>query len=476
MKHFFWILFFPFSLFGSHVINDAVVKVFSTVKEYDYARPWASPSMFRATGSGFIIEGNQIITNAHVVANAAFIEVHTARNRKKFEAKVKMIGHDCDLALLEVDDPSFFDGKVPLHFSSEILRGEEQVQVYGFPIGGNELSITRGIVSRIELWKYAHSGEKLLISQIDAQINPGNSGGPVIADGMVVGIAHQGHKTRQNIGYMIPTPIILHFLDEHPQSYEGFPCSSFSYQQMENEGLRSYYGLEKGDGGVLIRDVPENHFLHDFLQKGDILLEVDEFPVDALGLIFFEEVDLTLPFQFLIMMKNFRDPISLTVLRGGEKVELKGFVDHMKKGGRLVPHDIFEKKPTYYIYGGCVFQPLNGNLIRDSLPLIDFLHFALRGKIHKNRDEIVVLTSVLDDQVNAGYQDIEYKVIDRVNGKKIANLRDMITTIEECRDPFVVITTLDDFEIILNREHVKEREKKILTHYFITSNRSEDLR
>ena len=476
MKYFFWFLFLPFTLHGSQLINDSVVKIFSTVKAYDYSRPWASPETFRATGSGFIIEGNQIITNAHVVANAAFIQVHTARNRKKIEATVKMIGHDCDLALLEVSDPSFFEEKEPLRFSSEILHREEPVQVYGFPIGGNELSITRGIVSRVELWKYAHSGEKLLISQIDAPINPGNSGGPVVADGRVVGIAHQGYKTGQNIGYMIPIPIIFHFLEDQTQNYQGFPCSTFSYQEMENEALRHYYGLEKGDGGILITSVPENYFLHGLLQKGDILLEVDKFPIDSLGSIFVEAIDLTLPFQFLIIMKSFGEPISLTVLRDGKQIEVKGIVDQKKKGKRLVPHDIFEKKPTYYVYGGCVFQPLIGNLIRDSLPRIDFLHFALRGRVNKERNEIVVLTSVLDDQVNAGYQDLENKVVDRVNGKKIANLRDMIATIEECQEPFIVITTLDDIEIILNRELVKEREKEVLKHYFIPNNRSEDLR
>ena len=478
MKQLLWFFFLPLSLFASHVINDSVVKVFSTVKEYDYSRPWAPPLTFRKTGSGFIIEGNQIITNAHVVANAAYIEVHTSRNRKKFEAKVKMIGHDCDLALLEIEDPNFFEDKVPLCFSEDILPREEWVQVYGFPVGGNELSITRGIVSRVELSRYVHSGEKLLISQIDASINPGNSGGPVIADGSVVGIAHQGYRIGQNIGYMIPIPIILHFLSEDPQSYHGFPCSTFSYQQMENEGLRHFYGLQKEDGGILVTDVPENHFFHDLLQRGDILLEVDGFLIDSMGSVVIEEIDLTLPFQFLILMKNFGDPISLTILRERERerIEVQGKIDYTKKGKPLVPYDIFEKKPTYYIYGGCVFQPLIGNLIRDSLPRIDFLHYALRGKVNQKRNEIVVLTSVLDDRINSGYQDLENKVIDKVNSKKIVNLSDFITTIEESQDPFIVITTIDEVEIVLNRELVQEREKGVLSHYFIPSDRSEDLR
>jgi hypothetical protein len=47
-----------------------------------------------------------------------------------------------------VDDSKFFRGKVPLKFSDQVLLQEEEVQVYGFPMGGDEICVTRGIVSR----------------------------------------------------------------------------------------------------------------------------------------------------------------------------------------------------------------------------------------------------------------------------------------------------------------------------------------
>lgn len=468
--------FFPFFLFGSQVPNGSIVKIFSTVKDYDYFRPWTSPDTARVTGSGFIIEGNQIITNAHVIANAASIKVHTPGNRRKFEAKVKMIGHDCDLALLEVSDLSFFEGKEPLPFSSEMPYQEQSIQVYGFPVGGSELSITRGIVSRVELSRYVYSGATLLISQVDAPINAGNSGGPVISNGVVVGIAHQGSNSGQNIGYMIPIPVVQHFLQEKDSEYQGFPSALLTHQEMENEGIRQYYGMGKEENGILIREVCDTHFLYGLLEQGDILLAIDGFEIDALGLVFIEEMNRSLPFSFLIMMKHFGDPITLTILRSGEQIEVQGIVDRMKKGTELVPYDTFERKPTYYIYGGCVFQPLSGNLIRHFPPQVDFYHLSLRGRVTRERDEVVVLTSILDDQVNAGYQDLEIKVIDRVNGKNVANLRDMIKIIEACKDPFVVIKTIDETEIILNREEVEERGEMILKDYSIEQDRSEDLR
>ena len=52
----------------------------------------------------------------------------------------------------------------------------------GYPMGGDSLSITKGIVSRVVMTRYAHASNKLLGIQIDAAINPGNSGGPAFSD------------------------------------------------------------------------------------------------------------------------------------------------------------------------------------------------------------------------------------------------------------------------------------------------------
>ena len=88
----------------------------------------------------------------------------------------------------------------------------------------------------------------------------------------------------------------------------------------------------------------------------------------------------------------------------------------------------------------------------------------------------MILKRVLGDMVNTGYQDLENEVVKEVNGHPIRNMRDMIETIETCQNPYYVILTENDTEIILDREKVLERNSKILQRYFISSDRSEDLR
>lgn len=69
-----------------------------------------------------------------------------------------------------------------------------------FLVGGDNISVTKGVVSRVEPTQYVHSATQLLAIQIDAAINPGNSGGPAIMGDKVAGVAFQNLSNAENIG------------------------------------------------------------------------------------------------------------------------------------------------------------------------------------------------------------------------------------------------------------------------------------
>src|SRR5258708_35609280 len=104
------------------------------------------------------------------------------------------------------------------------------------------MSVTTGIVSRIDFQLYTHSSiDSHLAVQISAQINPGNSGGPVLQNGKVVGIAFQGYSgdVAQNVGFMIPTPVIQRFLaDIASGHYNRYVDLSFTYEKLTNAPAR----------------------------------------------------------------------------------------------------------------------------------------------------------------------------------------------------------------------------------------------
>jgi len=483
MKMKMWVWFLVFltltsTLCASVSISDLVVKICVTKREYNYQLPWAPPILSKSLGSGFVIAESRILTNAHMVANASFIEVRSSDSKRKYEAFVKVVGHDCDLALLEVGDSQFFQGKGYLTIDECIVGQEEKVQVYGFPIGGQGLSVTSGVVSRIEMDRYMHSGAILLTSQIDAPTNPGNSGGPVIAGGKVVGIVHQGFTVGQNIGYMIPVPVIRHFLHEVEKgSYRGFPQFPLTTQVIQNFAMRRYFGLEGNAGGLLITHVPEGHFLHNIVQAGDILVGVDGHDIDSCGCIYYQSERLSLPFRYAIAMKYFGDLIELDVLRDGEPLHFSAQIDYCRRGQSLVKSAEYDKPPSYYILGGMVYQPLVGNFFDQgfSSPLVELLPYFFE-RVRDGRDEVVVLTHVLDDRVNSGYQRLKNEVIKSVNGCDIRNIREMIDVCSKCSSPYYEIITENNVAIVLDRDRVVERDPEILRRYSISSDRSDDLK
>ena len=205
-------------------VRKAMVQIHTVSSEPSYYSPWKLGDPENSTGSGCVIRGERILTNAHVVSNQKFIQVQQYGDSKRYNARILYVSHEADLALLTVEDKSFFSYIDPLDLGT-LPETLQEVMVYGFPTGGDALSITKGIFSRIVYQTYTHSSLSFIAGQVDAALNPGNSGGPVIVDNKIVGVVMQALKSEdtENIGYIIPTPVIKHFLkDIEDGSYNGF--------------------------------------------------------------------------------------------------------------------------------------------------------------------------------------------------------------------------------------------------------------
>ena len=100
--------------------KDSVVKIFASVAFNNYLEPWENPMISDYTGSGAIIKDNQILTSAHVVSNGKFIEVQKENDSKKYEATIKFISNQADLAILEIKDKSFFENTTPLEITEDV--------------------------------------------------------------------------------------------------------------------------------------------------------------------------------------------------------------------------------------------------------------------------------------------------------------------------------------------------------------------
>ena len=478
MKNLVYFFLFPASLLcGTASVEDSVVKIYQTRNFYSYASPWHPPEQGRTRGSGFVISKHRILTNAHVVTDAVFIQIKKPRDSKYYSARVEWIGHDCDLATLKVDAKDFFANTSPLEFATDMAAVASPVEVLGYPMGGEELALTRGVVSRTEVCCYAHSGSTLLCSQIDAPINQGNSGSPVIENGKVVGVAHQGIQSGQNIGYMIPIPIIHHFLKEVDRGkYGGFPKGSILLQSMENPALRSFYQLQKGERGVLVAAVWESSPFEGTLFPGDILLSIDGISVEVDGTVDVGTCKSVSLFH-LFSLKYYNDLIYLRVLRNGSRITLPMVLKY--RPPRLLGEFEHDKRPTYCVFGGLVFQPLTINYlsyaISRGMPIVDLISYLRSGKVPGDCSQVVVLTRVLPDAINVGYQSLSNEVVTSVNEIKVRNMRELIKLFKECKGSYYRIKLDNDMEIVLDRHQISACNEKIKKSYYIDRDKSEDL-
>jgi len=449
--------------------NTVMVEVTSQV--WDYRLPWNPGTVSSGRGAGFIVAGKKIITNAHVVSGARNITVQREADPRRYAARVQYVAHDCDLAMLELEDPAFFKGTSHLELGG-IPQLESVVSVYGFPIGGDRLSVTRGVVSRIDYNAYTHSGrESHLAIQIDAAINPGNSGGPVMQEDRVVGVAFQGFRgdVAQNVGYMIPTPVIRRFLkDVEDGKYDHYVDIAIRWMPLENPAMRKYLQRPNDGRGVVVTDVFSEGSSDGHLRPGDVLLAIDGHPIESDGSVRLEGKPVQL--EEIVERKFSGNEVRLEVWREGkvESVDVP-----LKPADMFSMYEIlYEPPPRYVLYGGLVFQPLTANLMAvlaggADLRLRQKYTMFATDQLYRETPEPVILSSVLPDASNVYLRGLAGQIVREINGKRIRTLMDVEPALAANGERTVIRFEGDARPAVLKREEVDRATPRIMAQYGI---------
>ncbi len=462
-------------------IESSIIKIYTTSAAPDYFTPWRLMNPSQSSGSGAVIAGQQILTNAHVVADASYVQVQKHNDPERYQARVKFVSHASDLALLEVDDVSFFDTTPALEIG-ELPEPNTEVFVFGYPVGGRTLSVTKGILSRVEQQVYAHSGEFLLAGQIDAAINPGNSGGPVIVDGKIAGVVMQsgGGGRTEALGYFVPPDIVRHMLtDAGNGRYDGFPDLGFRTQDLESPAAKAAYGLSPDQSGVLVIKVFENSPADGVLRENDVVMSIDGFDVAGDSTIRLSR-SLQTNFKHAIDLKQIGDGVPVRFSRQGEIHEVMLTAQRRQSSYSLVRGEQFDVLPEYYIYGGILFVPLNMNLIKRWGP--DWTRTAPVNLLHARsqwsspqRQEVVVALQVLAADVNLGYHDVRNWIVDSVNGVPVRDFYQFARQLRDNQEAFVVFRGESGYQVVVNHQQALATEAAVLGQYRIPAPYSDGL-
>jgi S1-C subfamily serine protease len=456
-------------------LRASIVKVFVTSQSEDYRQPWQRPGPQGSSGSAFYIGDRMLMTNAHVISDAKLLYVKRADRVQRYEARVLFAGHDCDLGVITVDEVGFWDGMKPLEIGAQPAM-RSTVATIGYPMGGNKLSITQGVVSRIEVRTYVHTqADEHLTIQTDAAINPGNSGGPVMQSGKVVGVAFQGYSWgAQNIGYMIAPSVIRHFLvDIRDDVYHGYPELGLYSANLRNPALRKYLGVpESTQGGVLVLKPVPYASAAGKLKRNDVILEIEGVPVEADGTIKIEGEFFEL--EWVVENKQIGDTVTLTVLRDGESIEveipLKGW------GARMKPGRVYDERPEYMVLGPYLFVPLTKNYLgwgrSNDISYYMEQYYRTVAEEGKTREQLVLLSRVMEHPC-ARYVHYGDAIVEKVDGQVPVDFADFVRIVDSSKKDLVKV----EFEgvnvapLILDMQRIREVHPKILEDQQIKEDR-----
>jgi S1-C subfamily serine protease len=427
----------------------AVLKVHCQGAAPSYVLPWQVEEQESWTGSGFLVRAagrTLVVTNAHVVLHAFVVRVSEQSARKRL-ARVLCVAPDLDLALLDAD---YAPAPAPA-LAPALPELFSVVSSLGFPEGGSTVCVTKGVVSRVDAQAYAHlEGQglsercsgfpgRLLILQVDAAINAGSSGGPALSEaGEVVGVASSGLSNAQNVGYIIPVPVLAMFLAEFERTgcWSGVCELGFVSRPLESEALRRYYGV---GAGVLTGRRAAAPRITDVaplgaaaaLRAGDVLLAVDgrEVQSDGTARLLIDEREVVLALDHFVTSKRPGEEVVLRVQRQGAELSLRLVAGPCPQ--MLPRYCGVDARASFAIFGGLVFTRLSVPLLQElclaeDAPAARVAALAAAHRWPRERgEELVVLLRVLHHPINEGVC-AELQIVTHVNGEAVRSLAGLV--------------------------------------------------
>jgi S1-C subfamily serine protease len=452
-------------------ISKSLIRIEATSQEPNYKTPWSPGDVSSGVGAGFVVDGKRIMTNAHVVSNARFLTISKEGDPNPYLAKVLHIAHDCDLAILSVENFTPFEKLPVFTIGDAVPQLESQVRVIGYPVGGERLSVTRGVVSRIDFSQYSHSrADSHLIVQIDAAINPGNSGGPVLQDNKVIGVAFQGLTQADNTGYIIPTPVVNRFLkDIEDGKYDEYTDLGITDFPLINPAMRKALKLQNDDKGVLVVNVTPGSASDGLVKPGDVMMSMDDHSIDSTGAILIDGE--TVNMNEIVERKFAGEKVDLRLRRNEEWADVSITLKALPQSRMYAIK--YEEKPRYIVFGGLVFQPLDTNLFatqqfNDVNVRRLYADYVSKG-LFQELEDVVILTNILKDKLTSQLPPYPGMAVEKINGTAVKSLKQAYELLhpEKAPEYFVIELLGGDRPLVLPAAAIEAADKRIQSGYNI---------
>lgn len=450
--------------------ENSIVRVNATLQKYNFLRPWEKGAPTPRRGLGPVLEGNRVLVTAELVVNSTYLELEHPSSGARVPAKIVGLDYEANLAVLEAanTDSEVFKGLVPLKLDDSTKAGDS-LDVWQIEDNGNGVTTSVDVL-RVTVGRYFIPGSVFLLYQVkgslQARVNSFTL--PVVKDGKFVGML-LSYSSKEQTASVLPTPIIKAFLNDlEDGEYKGFPNLGINVTQTLDTTLREFVGIDDKEGGVFIRSVAKDSSAEKAgLQKGDVILAVNGKAIDSRGN-YTDEAYGKLSFSHLVRGDAaVGDKVTMDIIRDGkpEKIE----VELMRKAPAdfLIDPYMFDRGPKYVIFGGLIFQELTlpyleswGDEWKTRAPFKLVHAEANPEKWEKEgREKLVFLSNVLKTPSTLGYEAINSAIITKVNGKSIANIKELSKALADAPEDGIHKIEFTDFPKII---YVEDRASQFV--------------
>ena len=405
-------------------LAESILEIEVNASRHAHYQPW-SRSVRTTYQNGLALAGERILSTASGLRHATLVRVRKEERAHWWIAEVVWADHHADLALLSVEDEAFWRATPAASLAERVPDGGP-VRIWGFLDGRVESA--PAAVRRLHVPAAPGRLVRHLMLEITSDLESGASSQVVAAGGEVVGLAAAGDGRRLQA---IPAPLIGGLLERKRGDREAtLSYHPFSWQGTENPATTAYLGLPGAPRGVVVGEVAAGSTFSGRLEPRDLVLSIDGFGIGSDG-DYLDPVHGPLPFGNLATRGKFAGDLStFEIWRGGRTLRLDLPLPRARFSDALVPYRTLEGPPQYLVAGGLVFQPLTVDYLRiwgeewwKAAPFR--LRYYTREPPTPERPHLVVLSQVLPDLFNLGYQDYAFLVVDRINGRIVATLRDV---------------------------------------------------
>jgi len=464
----------PLSSIARRAAEDPpIVRVTTAFQKDNPYYPWQKQQPGTRAGFGVVIDNSHILTTENLVRNHTLIEIQLPHSGKNITATLVKSDHQVNLALLHIENntdltnitaPSFAK-KIDLKSSVSIIQIDE---TKGIQRGDGHI-----VKALVESLPNAAAG--LLQYDILTDLNVTGEGAPVFIDNKLAGIMIS-YRSGSRTGKMIPSSFIRRFInDVMSDSYSGFASAGFRWSPLVDPTKRKYLGVDSSDNGVQILSCLPGTGAAKKLKPNDVILTWDGHIIDNLGFYIDENYGRLL---FSHLIKGFRTPdevVTATIVRDGKVQQIQIDLAKRNESTDLIPENSLGLPAEYIVTGGLIIQELTGQMLHAYgakwqtrvNPRLAHLYLTKQQNPDNPGDRIVLLTSVLDDPINIGYQDFRNKIIKKINGKPIRNISDIFDIMKNDGNIKTISLLSIGVDIVLDQNKLDSANRRIAAQYRI---------